>query len=304
MRYRRIAIMVGAFFLSISGLWIYFQPGVAGGPDIVLPLPILDMAYLPRRQLDIIISLHHEDLHKLNSHLRTITLLPNIAPLNPHVIIYTKDPNSDAETILDQASAENIIHLPNRGREGGTYLWHILNNWEDLAEHTLFIQADIHNFPTFLEKLGAFFVSETGMLDLGFSGISCTLTACIDPWKWEDKERFLPQLYSTLHGSIPPPENAKLTYKGQFVVSARRIRGVGRGVYERMQYLLEDEKSPWSSDKNGRRDAPVFGYTLERAWGLLFGCADGRLVVDCPPYWPGKGGRKGLDSCQCLDQRL
>ena len=37
----------------------------------------------------------------------------------------------------------NIIHLPNIGRESHTYLYHIINNYNNIAENTIFIQGNI-----------------------------------------------------------------------------------------------------------------------------------------------------------------
>lgn len=37
----------------------------------------------------------------------------------------------------------NCRRIPNEGREGSTYLHHIIDNYEDLADKTLFIQDDV-----------------------------------------------------------------------------------------------------------------------------------------------------------------
>lgn len=271
----------------------------------MLPARKLDKDFTPRRKLDIVVALYHEDLHQLSNHLSTITLLPTIASLDPNIVIYTKDSKATADSILDRVSADGIVHLPNRGREGGTYLSHIIENYDDLAEHTLFIQADIHNFRNFLRRLEDYFVPATGMLSLGFGGITCNLTDCTDPWKWHDTEGHLPRLYSELYGEPALAEAILLSYKGQFVVSARRIRSMGRYYYEYLREMLESEKSPWSGESSdpSRKggNAPMFGYTLERAWGLIFGCADGRIAVDCPGSWHTRRGGERDDTCQCLD---
>lgn len=44
---------------------------------------------------------------------------------------------------------KNIINLPNIGRETHTYLYHIINNYDNLAENTLFIQGKIDDHQTF-----------------------------------------------------------------------------------------------------------------------------------------------------------
>lgn len=44
---------------------------------------------------------------------------------------------------------KNIINLPNIGREGHTYLYHIINNYNNLADNTLFIQGNISDHKMF-----------------------------------------------------------------------------------------------------------------------------------------------------------
>lgn len=63
-------------------------------------------------------------------------------------------------TIYDKSNEplKKSIHLPNVGRESHTYLYHIINNWDKLADNTLFTQGGFtpdHNpFPleTYLLK--------------------------------------------------------------------------------------------------------------------------------------------------------
>ena len=63
-------------------------------------------------------------------------------------------------TIYDKSKnpIKNSIQLPNVGRESHTYLYHIINNWDKLADNTLFTQggftADHNPFPleTYLLK--------------------------------------------------------------------------------------------------------------------------------------------------------
>lgn len=103
-------------------------------------------------------------------------------------------------------------------------------------------------------------------------------------------------------------ENFELTYKGQFVVSGRRIRGIDRGVYEGLHEALQDAGS-WAHDGkyiDGQKDslsAPVFGYTLERLWGILFQCSTLARSWQCPSeigsmqVWEKRGA-----GCQCVDE--
>lgn len=75
------------------------------------------------------------------------------------VIIYNKsnDVNYNSNSNSNSNSNYNIIKLSNIGREGETYLNHIIQNYDNLNEYTLFIQDDtdnhIINHVTFLNKV-------------------------------------------------------------------------------------------------------------------------------------------------------
>ena len=107
-----------------------------------------------------------------------------------------------------------------------------------------------------------------------------------------------------------------LSYKGQFVVSRARVEGVlGKkegGVLGELREMLEGEGSAfaradpggWEMGEVGAggddRSSPSFGYTLERMWGMVFSCADGRFLESCPDLRTRKDGEE-LSGCQCLD---
>jgi hypothetical protein len=52
------------------------------------------------------------------------------------ILVYNKGKNDLQETY-------KIINLPNVGREAHTYLYHIVNNYETLAENNVFLQGNI-----------------------------------------------------------------------------------------------------------------------------------------------------------------
>jgi hypothetical protein len=60
-----------------------------------------------------------------------------LIPFAKVCIIYNKGNNNIPEEFT------NIIHLPNIGRESHTYLYHIINNYNNLADNTIFIQGNI-----------------------------------------------------------------------------------------------------------------------------------------------------------------
>lgn len=61
------------------------------------------------------------------------------------IIVYNKGEKIDALDYL-------YIELPNYGRESHTYLYHIVNNYHNLHDNTVFIQGDISNIGVNVHK--------------------------------------------------------------------------------------------------------------------------------------------------------
>ena len=69
---------------------------------------------------------------RYNEDITYLSLFSNI------IIVYNKG-NNNLSTIF------NSINLPNIGRESHTYLYHIIQNYDNLANKTLFIQGHVHD---------------------------------------------------------------------------------------------------------------------------------------------------------------
>jgi hypothetical protein len=114
------------------------------------------------------------------------------------------------------------------------------------------------------------------MLDLGFRGHSYTCKDT-DRWGWSDNSGIISYVYDSIYHAECSP--FLLSYKGQFVMSASRIRGNSKDIYSYLHQALVDPAS-WAHQEpylQGRPDAmsaPVLGYTVERLWNLLFQCSD------------------------------
>lgn len=101
---------------------------------ILILLILLIAVYLSKKnflenftneQVDIVISRYMEDLKWLdNDNFR-----------NYRIIIYNKGSNDD----FYKPPNSVIIKLPNYGRESHTYLFHIINNYENLSDLTVFL---------------------------------------------------------------------------------------------------------------------------------------------------------------------
>jgi hypothetical protein len=266
----------------------------------------LDRNFVAESRFDIVVSMYDEDPTSVRQMLSSIKATKFLSTLQPRVVLYTKNPTSDLIELLVATGADIVERLDNVGRETGTYLHHITRHWDHLANQTMFIQAHAHNQRELIPRLDNFLVSNTGMLSLGFSGILCDCEDCDDRWGWEDKWGLIPTLYKKLHDTNKCSEPVLLSYKGQFVASASRIRGVPFDIYEGLHDAITS-KSGWSHDPNvvgdnmDEPDAPYFGYTVERVWNLLMQCSNSRVATMCPSLL-GQWRRFGrIEDCQCLD---
>lgn len=69
----------------------------------------------------------------------------NISNTRTKCIIYNKGSK------LDHIGP--IIHLPNVGREEHTYLYHIINNYDNLSDYTMFLQGQPFDHTPYLESI-------------------------------------------------------------------------------------------------------------------------------------------------------
>ena len=83
-------------------------------------------------QVEVIVAHHSEDLSWLSR-----------IPMGMRIRIYTKGPKVDLNTPL-LVSGTSLQQLPNVGRESHTYLHHIVDNYERLAQWSVFMQIETH----------------------------------------------------------------------------------------------------------------------------------------------------------------
>ncbi|EMC99267.1 hypothetical protein BAUCODRAFT_66010 [Baudoinia panamericana UAMH 10762] len=239
----------------------------------------------------------------------------------PRIYVYDKSEKSigtsdfaaEFRTLLHPSLEYELFHRTNVGFEGESYLHHITSRWENLAHHTLFTQAHVHDQWQALRRVQDFLVPDTGFLSLAYPGKTCPRGRdCHDTGDWEESAAVLERVDSMTNASSVS-ENLVLTYRGQFIVSAARIHANDKNMYDSLrQWLLASEagrKMAMSStvtSENGReypRSTAGFGYTLERMWGAIFDCSEFKVALHCPSLLSGMLGRRvSVDSCQCLDR--
>jgi len=96
-----------------------------------------------QRQFDIVLSYYSEDIDYVAQYVRYLRNISSIKKLNPRIIIYNKNSKINNEVLKSLLEVDIIQLLPNFGREGGTFLYHIINNYHIIANHTIFSQAGV-----------------------------------------------------------------------------------------------------------------------------------------------------------------
>ncbi|OAG12500.1 uncharacterized protein CC84DRAFT_1254749, partial [Paraphaeosphaeria sporulosa] len=296
-------VMLG---IAVFSLWTMYGISNANDRREDRSTVLLDQDYEPQLPVEIVLSMYKEPIYEVVSLIHNLRSIPSLS--DAHVTIYIKDAFADNDSIQHLTRANDVITLPNIGREGETYLNHILNRWDSLARQTIFLQAGIHNPREFYKHVRNYYSSsQTGFLNLGWSGTVCNCADCGDRLFWTDTTHVLAQLHAQMYnGSTSVCESVLLSYKGQFVVSAARIRGISRDVYNTLWQAFIDENS-WAHQQpylEGRPDsmsAPDFGYTMERMWNLLFQCSNREVAWKCPSLVSGWRVGGEIADCQCFD---
>jgi hypothetical protein len=244
---------------------------------------LLRNCYSPHRALDILVNHYEEDLPEMRDKLAHILLHPSIAKLAPCVVVYTKasaDPGQVA-AVLPYAS---VRWLPNVGREGHSWTHHFASMYDNLADHTMTLQGSVECDDVVTTKLEAL-TSATGFLCIcGFSSANCTGTTAEGQGYMQQDYR-LTQLWALTQQDFCFG-TFNICYRGQFIVSARRVRHHPASLYHRLHTLLgvpgdhevhQDasflrEPTDMAAVVGGGPNAPLLGHTLERAWSFMFNC--------------------------------
>jgi hypothetical protein len=171
--------------------------------------------------------------------------------------------NKGDEMQIDAVKSYNV--LENIGRESGTYLQYIINNYPNFSDYTAFIQGDIsdhvydvNEFLNYIDNVDKGIIVPHEEY-LGFTQIS-GYNGC----------GFIKSFNDDFHPDLPleewwfrlydkPPKNDIIlcNYCGLFMVSKERILFHPLDLYKKLhEWCLEEE--------------PVGAYVLERLWMTLF----------------------------------
>nr|XP_018261885.1 uncharacterized protein I303_06330 [Kwoniella dejecticola CBS 10117]OBR84043.1 hypothetical protein I303_06330 [Kwoniella dejecticola CBS 10117] len=200
---KRAAAMAVLVMVAIIGLYASFGPVVS-----MLPVPDVEVdGYRSRdnairrddwrttSDYDIVVSHYNEDLNIMRESIQSIRSgLPSTR--TKRVIIYAKGPQDKdgLKELLDMS--DEVVQIPNVGREGETYLSHIVRHYDtsstNIARHTLFMQVSRIFFAATCGPR-----SRKGMGSEGSAELNSPFGTSIQPhvaWDWV----FLPRLEKVL----------------------------------------------------------------------------------------------------------
>jgi len=167
-----------------------------------------------------------------------------------NVFIYNK-----GEPLIDYS---NQIFLNNVGRESHTYYKHIFDNYDNLAEYTVFLQGNpFDHSPNLISNLNNYINNINNKeLDFEFLSeaiVSCNIKGCI-------YHRGLPliETYEKIFGEKKDNNNFLFGSGAQFIVSRKRILQRPKEFYLNIIKLLETNISP------------IEGFVMERFHKLIF----------------------------------
>ena len=173
--------------------------------------------------------------------------------INSNVIVYNKGCDMD----------KPCIRLHNTGRESHTYLYHIVNNYNNLNDYTVFIQDDTENHIPDYNK----FVSDMKNSNSFF----------IYPCTWR---KDYPGVHSRsvvdgivkMNSFVPHDavkcffERNNISYPKRYTTNTCAFMGIPReNIYKRSQDFYRQLLDETITDQTGH-----IGYVLEHAWHVIF----------------------------------
>lgn len=182
-------------------------------------------------------------------------------------------------TVYDKSGAPlpGAVGLPNVGREAHTYLTHIVQNYESLADCNVFLQGDPFDHlspeggtPAMLRQA----IEDIAQKGRPFAGFAWFRLDCDglgrphdlhkpeNEGRWNGWGRDIPvaEIFEKLFSAEAPERFIARGVTGNFAVSADRVRTRPRKFYEYALSLVEADPD----------DHHNTGHAFERLWHLIF----------------------------------
>jgi len=202
------------------------------------------------QQIQIVVSRYNENLDWL-------------LPYKNWVIIYNK-----GKPILN-SPFKKIINIENVGRESHTYLYHIIHNWNNLSDITLFIQGKISDHDNILPLKHYLLSNQPITINLSSNKIyNNDWNRLTYNKKWQNIIRNNEWRYSKytfgewwdkfILKPRPSPSNLKWSPGGIFSVHKNLILSKNISFYENLINTISDHINPEE------------GHYFERSWFYIF----------------------------------
>ena len=171
-----------------------------------------------------------------------------------NVIIYNK-----GEDLPEEYT--NVTPLDNVGREGHTYYKYICDNYDNLADHTIFLQGNpFDHSPNILDKINEY--ANHKELKIQFEFLTrLVLSITLDHCPYHLGPLPLAEVYEKVfHIKRRDSPLQRFTFGGgaQFIVSKQSILKRPRSFYLNIVKLLEYDINP------------IEGFVIERFHGIIF----------------------------------
>jgi hypothetical protein len=171
---------------------------------------------LPQSEFDVVLSYYAEDVAFVARFIQYLRNISTLQKLKHRIIVYNKNLNINNTHLKEVLKADIVQPLPNLGREGATYLYHIIENYDILANHILFSQAGVEGITNtgltdwFSHRLEKQFNSTVGYMPLVENGWMTTFDCGVRPG--ENMQR-LPELWGIIEQTICPPGGQAVSEK-------------------------------------------------------------------------------------------
>lgn len=289
---RRIIAVIGAVLVTI--VFLHFATRTGSTSYRYSKDAIRKNSWKRTSDVDIVVAHYDEDVNILKESLSQVVKRLSYGTSH-RITIYSKGAR-DTEGLQELLElADEVVSLPNVGREGETYLSHIVRHYDnaetDFGTHTIFMQPHIAWDWVFLPRLENCFGRNTGFLSFG---PHVNQTCGKDSAGLEFRR--MADIYSAFRADLCPPEPVLATWAGQFVVSRRRILDNKLKAYANLRNIFHAPEGHWIWKEgwgNNEPSNPTLGHALERTWPVIFDCTDIKIAETCHD---GHGS-----TCQCYD---
>lgn len=214
------------------------------------------------RSMDIVVARYKEDVGWLNH------VMPPSSPMydRTRILVYCKSAE-DAPRLRFQwqpRPKDAILSLPNVGREGHTYLRHIVDNYDiGLADVTAFIQGNPFDHARPDDLLDS--LREGGLLrridwfeNMSTNGLGVVLLQDLRCQYWTEEGRQVTEtIFKELFAS-PAPKFIRFGAGAHFAATRDAIRFRSKAFWTRCLQFLNNGVDP------------IEGYAMERLWWALF----------------------------------